>query len=224
MKNRFLGEADAYVFLLVAIIVHCAIVVGTHYGGYLLAIGAVVLLTPVACGLRLRKPALAEVTLPEPAAIADPKRILVVANETVAEERLAEELRARAQAGTEVLVVCPALNSRLRHWTSDEDAARAAAQSRLDASLERLAVTGLQARGHVGDADPVQAIDDALRSFDADEIVLSTHPPERTHWLARNITERAQRLFGLPVTHIVVDLAREGHVDLTQPAAEGSGA
>jgi GABA permease len=222
MKNRFLGEADAYVFLLVAIIVHCGIVVGAHYGGHLLALGAVVLLTPVAFGLILRKPALELEPLREVAPSTDPKRILVVANETVAEETLAEELRARAHAGTEVLVVCPALNTRLRHWTSDEDAARTAAQSRLDASLELLAVAGVQAGGHVGDADPVQAIDDALRTFDADEIVLSTHPPERSHWLARNITERAQRLFGLPVTHIVVDRERERDVAATQPAVEGS--
>jgi hypothetical protein len=222
MKNRFLGEADAYVFLLVAIIVHCGIVVGSHYGGPRLALAAVVLLTPVALGLILRKPALELEPMPELAPSTDPKRILVVANETVADETLAEELRARAHAGTEVLVVCPALNSRLRHWTSDEDAARTAAQSRLDASLERLAVAGLQARGHVGDADPVQAIDDALCTFAADEIVLSTHPPERSHWLARNVTERAQRLFGLPVTHIVVDLARERDVATAQPAVEGS--
>jgi GABA permease len=222
MKNRFLGEADAYVFLLVAIIVHCGIVIGAHYGGPLLAFGAIVLLAPVALGLILRKPALEPEPLRELAPSTDPKRILVVANETVAEETLAEELRARAHSGTEVLVVCPALNSRLRHWTSDEDAARTAAESRLDASLERLAVAGVQARGHVGDADPVQAIDDALRTFDADEIVLSTHPPERSHWLARNITERAQRLFGLPVTHIVVDRAREPDVGTTQAAVEGS--
>jgi universal stress protein family protein len=222
MKNRFFGEADAYVFLLVAIIVHCAVVIGTHYGGILLALVAVVFLTPVACGLRRRKPALGAEPLAELPPPTDPKRILVLANETVADQKLVEELGARAQAGTEILVVSPAVNSRLRHWTSDEDAARAAAKSRLEASLERLAMAGLEAQGRVGDADPVQAIADAMWSFNADEIVLSTHPPERRHWLARDITERVRRLFEIPVTHIVVDLAGEHEVGPAQAAAEGS--
>jgi hypothetical protein len=104
------------------------------------------------------------------------------------------------------MVVSPALNSRLRHWTSDEDSARKVAQGRLEASIERLAESGVEARGCVGDGDPLQAIADALREFDADEIVISTHPPERSNWLERNITERARRLFALPVTHVVVDL------------------
>ncbi|HEV8687661.1 MAG TPA: universal stress protein [Gaiellaceae bacterium] len=206
MKNRFLGEADAYLFLIVAVIVHCGIVVGAHFGGPRLALGAIVFLTPLALGLVLRKPAPELEPLTELPRSTNPRRILVVANETVAGEALADEVRARVRDETEVMVVCPALNSRLRHWTSDEDPARTAAQDRLQASLERLAETGVDARGLVGDADPLQAIADALRDFGADEIVISTHPPERSHWLARNITERAQRLFGLPVTHVVVDL------------------
>jgi hypothetical protein len=224
MKTRLLGEAHAYVCLLSAIIVHCAVVIASRYGGALVAVGAVVLLIPVALGLILRKRGCKDAPLRELAPASDSKRILVVANETVAGQTLIEELRARAHSGTEVLVVCPALNSRLRHWTSDEDAARSAAQSRLDSSLERLATAGVRARGHIGDADPVQAIDDAMRTFAPDEIVLSTHPPERSHWLARNITERAQQLFGVPVTHIVVDVPRHRDVAIGEPAVEGSAA
>ena len=63
----------------------------------------------------------------------------------------------------DVLVVCPALNSRVRTWASDEDAARAAAQARLDATLARLAAAGINARGEIGDGDPLQALEDALR-------------------------------------------------------------
>ena len=62
-----------------------------------------------------------------------------------------------------MLVVCPALNSPLRHWASDEDGARAEAERRLGESLAALASAGVEARGEVGDADPVQAMDDALR-------------------------------------------------------------
>ena len=60
------------------------------------------------------------------------RRILVVANETVGGERLREEIRSRSEGYDEqVLVVCPALNSPLRHWASDEDGARLQAQERL---------------------------------------------------------------------------------------------
>jgi hypothetical protein len=109
----------------------------------------------------------------------------------------------------EVLVVTPALNSPLRTWTSDEDGARAAAQERLDASLRRLRSLGVQARGEIGDSDPLQAIEDALRTFGADEIILSTHPEGRSHWLERGVVERARERFTAPITHVVVDLERE---------------
>ena len=105
-----------------------------------------------------------------------------------------------------MLVVCPALNSPVRHWASDEDGARAAAQERLDASLAQLGRDGVQAEGEVGDGDPLQAIEDALRTFGADEIVISTHPEGRSHWLERNVVGAARDRFDVPITHVVVDL------------------
>ena len=114
----------------------------------------------------------------------DPFRILVVANETVGGESLRSEIRSRSEGyDAEVLVVTPALNSPVRHWTSDEDRARAEAQQRLEASLERLGRAGIDARGEVGDGDPLQAIEDALRTFGADEVIISTHPEGRSHWI-----------------------------------------
>jgi hypothetical protein len=105
-----------------------------------------------------------------------------------------------------VLVVCPALNSPLRHWVSDEDDARAAAQKRLDASLESMRATGLDATGEIGDGDPVQAIEDAVRTFQPDELIISTHPLGRSHWLERGVVEKAGERFQIPLTHVVVDL------------------
>jgi hypothetical protein len=98
------------------------------------------------------------------------------------------------------------LNSQVRHWASDEDGARAAAQKRLDASLARLRGLGIQAEGEVGDGDPLQAIEDALRTFGADEIVISTHPEGRSNWLERNVVGSARERFDVPITHVVVDL------------------
>src|SRR6266545_1889683 len=70
----------------------------------------------------------------------------------------------------EVLVIAPALNSRLRHWLSDDDAARRYAAERAEACVDRLESLGVRARGRIGDADPLQPIADALPTFAADEI------------------------------------------------------
>jgi GABA permease len=139
---------------------------------------------------------------------AERARILVVANETVDGDVLHETVRARAGDDANVLVVAPALNSRLRHWTSDEDAAQAAATTRLRHCLERLREAGLDASGVVGDADPLLAMSDVLLFFPADEIVIATHPERRSHWLARGVVHRARTRFKLPVLHIVVDRER----------------
>jgi hypothetical protein len=131
----------------------------------------------------------------------------VIANETVGGPELREILRRKAADVDErILVVCPALNTQVRTWTSDEDGARAAAQDRLDASLARLRQDGVQASGEVGDGDPLQAIEDAVRTFQPDEIVISTHPAGRSHWLERNVVGAARDRFDLPITHVVVDL------------------
>ena len=145
----------------------------------------------------------------ERSGVDDTHRLLVVANETVGGRELLDLVRRRARPGTSVLVLSPALNSRVRTWTSDEDGAREAAQVRLDASIEQLAAVGVQALGEIGDGDPVQAVEDALRSFPADEIVLSTHPPGRSHWLERGVVLAVRERFDLPVTHVVVDLERQ---------------
>jgi hypothetical protein len=112
-------------------------------------------------------------------------------------------------SNAEVLVVAPALPSAVRYWTSDVDGARAAAQARLDSSLAALAGAGVHARGEVGEADPLQALEDALRTFGADEIIVSTHPPGRSNWLERDVVARARELVDVPITHVVVDLERE---------------
>jgi hypothetical protein len=66
--------------------------------------------------------------------------------------------------------------------------------------------------GNIGADDPVQAMEDALRRFPADEVIISTHPPGRSNWLERDVVERARRRSDVEVTHVVVDLDREGAV------------
>jgi hypothetical protein len=139
------------------------------------------------------------------------RRILVVANETLSGLALRDEVEHRASGEeTEVFVVCPALNSKLRHWTSDEDEARGQANSRLQGILDRLDRDGFRATGDIGEDDPVQAMEDALRMFPADEAIISTHPPGRSNWLERDVVGRARERFAIPITHVVVDLERQG--------------
>ena len=136
-------------------------------------------------------------------------RILVVANETLSGRALRSEIENRAQGRTELRLVCPALNSKVKHWTNEEDEARRHARERLERLLTGLRREGLEAEGDIGDDDPVQAMEDALRRFPADEVIISTHPVGRSNWLEHDVVHRAQDRFDLPVTHVVVDLARE---------------
>jgi hypothetical protein len=140
--------------------------------------------------------------------------ILVVANETLSGDALRREIAHRARGyETRLRVVTPALNTKLRHWTSDEDDARAAASRRLEAILAALRREGFDAEGNIGEGDPVQAMEDELRLFAADEAIVSTHPPGRSNWLERDVIERARERFHIPITHVIVDLEREQGVE-----------
>ena len=132
------------------------------------------------------------------------RRILVIANETCPCPALADEVAWRTRGvSADVLVVAPALNSRLRHWASDVDMALARAEERVQSAVAQLRNRGVSARGRVGDANPILAIADALADFPATEIVIATHPPGRSHWLERGLIEKARAQFELPITHIV---------------------
>ena len=138
-------------------------------------------------------------------------RVLVVANQTVGGRALLDEIQNRSRGRrSEILVVTPALTgSRAQHWASDVDEAIERARQRMELSLQALEETGLRARGRVGDSEPNIAIEDALQEFPADEVVISTHPPERSRWLERGVVERARRELEVPVTHVIVDLEAE---------------
>ena len=146
-------------------------------------------------------------------------RLLVVANQTVAGRALLEEIAHRCRGrDCEVLVITPALaSSRAAHWASDIDEGIELARERLDRSLAEIRGLGLEVRGEIGDSDPSLAIEDALRLFAADELVISTHPPRRSRWLERGVVANARARLDLPVTHVVVDLEAERQQPLASP-------
>ena len=219
MINPLRSEAEAFRFLIASIVYFGAIVIAAVVGGKWWGLGVFVVLSAAVVWwwLRSRRDERPRQTAPRPHAEGE-RRILVVANETVAGHTLRSMILERSlDVREEVLVVTPALNSPLKHWVSDEDDARAAAQERLDASLAKLAEAGVDARGEVGDGDPLQAMEDALRTFGADEIIISTHPEGRSNWLERGVVEKARERFAVPITHVVVDLLHESPVP---PSAE----
>ena len=207
MQNPFRTEEQAFRFLIVTIGCAALIVIGSFINkwvGLAVFLAEAAVLAWVILRHGRRESPIPQAPPPHPEG---ERRILVIANETVGGEPLLREIRRRSEDVKEhVLVVVPALNSPLRHWTSDEDGAREAAQKRLEDSLASLRSSGVDASGEIGDSDPLQAIEDGIRTFAPDELIISTHPPERSHWLERGVVEGARERFALPVTHVVVDL------------------
>lgn len=210
MLNPFRSEADAFRLVLLAIGYFALIVVAAAINTWL-GVAVFVLLTVIAAVALVR--ARRDSERPRPAirpSAPGERRILVIANETVGGEPLRDLIHRRSEGVEELVrVVCPALMSPVRYFASDEDAPRAAAQERLQRSLDRLRELGISAEGEVGDADPLQAIEDSLRSFGADEVIISTHPEGRSVWLEKGVVRAARERFDVPVTHVVVDLERE---------------
>ena len=212
MKNPFRSEAEAYRFVMGTVVYFAAIAIATAVGGRWWGLGAFVVVTVAVLLWALRREARerAPVAPPRNRSVEGERRILVAANETVAGGALRDAIKSAAEgARANVLVVAPALNTPLKHWVSDEDQARAAAEDRLARSISELERLGISARGEVGDADPLQAIEDALRTFGAEMVIISTHPEGRSNWLERGVVSAARERFAVPITHVVVDLEAE---------------
>jgi hypothetical protein len=212
MINPLRSEEDAFRFtLIIAALLAPVIAAAVLFGsGVAVGVGAGLALG-VAAGLFVLKREQPQERMRLPAQRGgERKRILVVANETLTGHALRREITHRiGREPAEVMVVCPALNTKLKHWVSDEDQARRHAQERLNAVVAQLQSEGAHVNGDIGDSDPVQAMEDALRLFRADEAIISTHPPGRSNWLERDVVQRARDRFPLPVTHVVVDLEHE---------------
>jgi hypothetical protein len=144
-------------------------------------------------------------------------RIVVVAT-TDDISPMAHDVRERtAEHDSDVVLVCPALNSRLAHWVSDVDAAEQAARHRVADGVRALVQAGVDAVGVVGDPNPLQAIEDALWIYGADELVLATHADDQLHWLERRVVERTRAHYLIPIEHLV---AGQERVPVAPAAAE----
>jgi GABA permease len=129
--------------------------------------------------------------------------LLVVANETLETPGLVDAVEGLLAPGGDVLVVCPVLVGRSRYWTSDLASGIERAHERLRGSLAGLRERGIESDGIVGDGHPLLAIEDALRAYAADHILIVTHPPARSIWLERKLITRARARFDVPISHAI---------------------
>lgn len=141
---------------------------------------------------------------------AEARNILVVANETVVSRQLVELIEARAGGGpVQVTVVAP-VNQPRQGYVVYYDTRKAAARRRLDKTLDLLRREGIPANGVVVETDPVSALRDAIAQLEPDEVIVSTHPQQKSGWLRRNAVEQMRRVAGdIPFEHVVVDIAGE---------------
>lgn len=133
------------------------------------------------------------------------RRVLALVSEPISGDVLRSALGNGADA--EVLVVAPALDSRARFWTSDSDGAIGRAEDVQQETVERMTEQGVDAVGDTGESDPLLALQDALATFPADEVVIVTHPGGRRNWAEDDLAEQARARLSMPVRDLEVDAA-----------------
>ena len=138
------------------------------------------------------------------------RHVLVVANEALSGDELRHRLTEMGEC-LELDVLAPVLTSHAHYAVSDVDSELAQARHRLDQSLAWARQSGFVARGEVGDPNPTSAIEDELRDFGADAVVVVTHPRERETWQEQGELERLRRELRVPVEHVMVGGAGSGH-------------
>lgn len=128
------------------------------------------------------------------------RHVLVIANDVLGGEELRRRLSGH-DGDLEVDVLAPVLTSHVHFTVSDIDTETEHARARLRRSLEWMHAHGVHARGAIGDPNPITAIEDQLRSFGPDEVIVVTHP-EQT-WQERAELERLRGELDLPVEEVV---------------------
>jgi hypothetical protein len=141
------------------------------------------------------------------------RHVLVIANETAASGTLIDKLEQTAAEGDPLVTVIAPVNQPSEGYVVYQDTRRASAGRRLDRTLETLHRGKIRAAGMVVETDPVAAVKDALAQLEppVTEVIVSTHPKERSGWLRGNVVERIRKAVGeLPVAHVVAAEAEAG--------------
>jgi hypothetical protein len=138
------------------------------------------------------------------------RHVLVIANETAAGKALIDTVKQRAEQGAVRVTVLAPVHQPRQGYVVYQDTRRAAAGRRLDRTVAKLRDASIPAQGLVVEADPVDALRDAIHQLEPDEVIVSTHPQQQSGWLRRNKVEQMRRVAAeLPFEHVVVDLAAD---------------
>ena len=132
------------------------------------------------------------------------EKIIALVSEPISGDALRSALDDAAD-DVEVLVIAPALISKMRWILADPDPAIRRAEEVQEETVERLDEEGIDAAGDTGESDPLLSIQDNLQTFAADRIVLFTHREGKRNWLEEGVVEEAKERFDVPVSHIVVE-------------------
>jgi phosphopantetheine adenylyltransferase len=137
-----------------------------------------------------------------------PRKILVVANETLTGRELLDAVRAKVADEETIVVVIAPVNAPREGYVVYDNTRRAAAGRRLDRTLMGFREAGIAATGHVVDNDPLAAVKDSIAIEEPDELIVSTHPEATSGWRRRNLLEEIRKAAGsIPVQHVVSDVA-----------------
>jgi hypothetical protein len=221
MRLPVQSETDAFrvtygVAFLVGVSVAVGLALSPVWGAALFAVLTlgVLLADLLAKDPRRPLPLRAAAHAPHPEASADAWRILVVANESLEGEDVRAAILGHAKLRPELMVVAPVLVSRTHFVTTDVDREMDEARERLQLTLDWARAHGLRARGHIGDPmHPMLAVEDDLRRFGPDEVIVATHPAESTNWQEVDLMARLRAELDVPVTHVVVDRAHH-HLEI----------
>jgi hypothetical protein len=221
MRLPVQSETDAFrvtygVAFLVGVSVAVGLALSPVWGAALFAVLTlgVLLADLVAKDAQRPLPLRAAAHAPHPEARADAWRILVVANESLEGEDVRAAILGHAKLRPELMVVAPVLVSRTHFVTTDVDREMDQARERLDLTLDWARTHGLSVRGHIGDPmHPMLAVEDDLRRFGPDEVIVATHPAESTNWQEADLMVRLRAELDVPVTHVVVDRAHH-HLEI----------
>ncbi len=138
----------------------------------------------------------------------EPRKLLVVANETLTGDELLDAVRAKVAGAEAIVVVIAPVNAPREGYVVYDNTRRAAAGRRLDRTLTSFREAGIPATGHVVDNDPLAAVKDAIAIEEPDELIVSTHPDATSGWRRRNLLEEIRKAAGtIPVAHVVSDVA-----------------
>lgn len=217
MRLPVRSETDAFriaygIAFLIGVSIALGVLTAPLWGALLFAVLALGILVAdvVAKDPQRLSPLRAAASSPHPEAAAGAWRILLVANESLTGEEVRKAILHRAKLRPDLMVVAPVLVSRTHFVTTDVDAEIEEARRRLDQTLQWARSHGLRAHGHIGDPmHPLLAVEDDLRRFGADEVIVATHSAERANWQEGELVRRLRSELDVPVTQVIVDRAHD---------------